>query len=122
MFLGIIALMNVGNRNAPKLYSEIEKHWSTLKKQGQRVLYKKGQVLFYEGHYLLGLYLLLKGKVNFLKDEQLCESSHRMNLGKRPLIGLDFLLPFSPACCTAVAQEACEVIFIPRSLLLPYEK
>lgn len=101
---------------------EIKKKWPKLEKKGQKILYKKGQVLFYEGHYLYGLYFLLKGKVEFVQKDHVCSTDHHVDLLNHQLIGLESFTNATPSCCTAVAQEACEVLFIPKSVIFPFTK
>src|SRR5690348_8844900 len=80
--------------------------------------YKKGQVLFKEGAYSKGIYILRKGKVKIFKSNQQGFESivyiYRKGdyFGYRPLLGND------PHPVTAAAMDNVVVSFLPKEAFM----
>ncbi len=100
------------------ILSSLKGHWGHLLKEGQELTFKKGQVLFYEGHNPYGLMVLRSGKVSFQEGADPCRGEHMVPVAKGEVIGVEPFFSESPYCCTCVATEDCRVTFIPKSLLL----
>lgn len=86
---------------------------------GGEMHFKKGHVLFYEGHKPLGLYVLTGGEIALSrllidgKKEDLTNES-------KDIFGLYHLLTNTPHCAMAVAKSDVKTIFIPKSILLDF--
>lgn len=102
-----------------KIVSVLREHWGELLETSQDMAFSKGQVLFYEGHYPYGLFVLVSGSVSFSKGGVPCRNSHLWRSPKGEVIGVEALTSDLPSCCTSKATEDCAVIFIPKSRLLP---
>ncbi len=76
--------------------------------------YKKGQVIFYEGNHVNGLYCIYQGKVKLSKlgedgKEQIVRFAKASDL-----LGYRSLLSDEPYHATATAMEDCYVCILPR--------
>ena len=110
----------------PKRFKD---EWKHLLKDGQPFSFKKGQVLFYEGHHPYGLFVLQSGDVKFSKEEeegfpleegdrcQGCMEEHSPVLSKGRVLGLTPFFEGAPYCCTCTAKEDCRGIFISKTQL-----
>ncbi len=97
----------------------VAKNWSDLLEGGQLLQFSRGQVLFYEGHYPYGLFVVQKGKVRFTKDGRLCRENHVWKAPEGRVVGAEAFFEEMPYCCTCTSQD-CEAIFISKTQLLPY--
>lgn len=50
-------------------FSKVKKYLANLVQAEERVNYKSGQVLFYEGHKPYGIYVLRKGRIRLFKKK-----------------------------------------------------
>lgn len=100
------------------IISTLSEHWGELLKASQEMTFSKGQVLFYEGHYPYGLFVLLSGDISFSKNGQPCGESHLWKSPKGEVIGVESLVGESPSCCTSMAERDSTVVFIPKSRIL----
>lgn len=100
-----------------KTFSE---KWTSLLKNGQPLIFHRGQALFYEGHFPYGVYWIRKGDVKFTHrgrcsekhDQQSCESIHHQ------WFGFSELASSKPHCCTCEAETECEVVFVNKNQFL----
>jgi CRP-like cAMP-binding protein len=93
--------------------------WVGLCSRGDRLNFKKGQVLIYEGHVPFGVFVLKNGAVSFSSLQGNCPQSHVQEGSEGQIIGFEELLGATPYCCTCTAESDCEVIFISKTLVLP---
>ena len=78
-------------------------------------LFKKGQVLYYEGSPAFGVYCISEGKIKMVKsDGQGKETLLRLN-EPGDLIGFQQIFKSGLHDVTAIAMEETKVCFIPRS-------
>lgn len=103
-----------------KVISTLTEHWSDLLEGSQEMTFSRNQVLFYEGHYPYGLFVLVSGEVSFTKNGQPCRGSHLWKSPKGEVIGVESLTSDAPSCCTSTAVQDSKVLFIPKSRLLPF--
>lgn len=103
-----------------KIISALSEHWGELLKASEEMAFSRGQVLFYEGHYPYGLFVLLEGEVSFTRNNIPCRESHFWKSPKGKVIGLEPFVEDIPSCCTSMAVQDSRVIFIPKSRLLPF--
>jgi CRP-like cAMP-binding protein len=73
---------------------------------------RKGQVLFYQGHYPYGIFLIHSGRLE-LRDT-LQETVIPCGLGKGTLIGIDLLQTDLPYPYTGIATEDVEASFLDK--------
>lgn len=96
------------------LYARISGSLDCLAESGNCLHYRKGQVIFYEGHHPCGFYFLKKGKISFLAestpkgDKRPCRPHDR-------LLGLAHLISDTPYCATCTAAEDVDIFFVPKS-------
>lgn len=122
-----------GNFMTEDIVSKIEKHWEDLLSEGKSISFKSGQVLFYEGHSPYGVFILQKGRVKFRKREAEeapdslghdvsesdahCREAHGPELKKGRVLGVAPFIHNQPYCCTCVAAEDCQAIFVSKTQL-----
>jgi len=97
----------------------IKKKWNEKKLKGHRLTFKEGQVLFYEGHFPYGFYILNAGAVLFQCEGGLCSKSHHEFWGEKRVIGLEPFLKNIPYSCTCLADSSCELVFISKTECFP---
>lgn len=98
---------------------EIAGRLEDLLPQAGEIHYKKGHVIFYEGHHPYGFYILKKGEIIL---SRIAMNGARENLSYRtegPL-GLFHLITNTPHCATATAHNNVELLFIPKSVVLDF--
>lgn len=98
--------------------SELENQLPNLLSRGELIQFHRGQILFYQDHEPYGIYLIRSGKIKVSSNGENCEKSQVLNSSQGEIIGLDPLIQGTPFCCTGVAETECEVIFIPKTVLL----
>ncbi|MBI1909489.1 MAG: cyclic nucleotide-binding domain-containing protein [Deltaproteobacteria bacterium] len=98
----------------------LKTHWNELLKQGQPLSFRKGQVLFYEGHIPYGLFIVQSGKVRYTRESGSCRAEHHVSSSEGEVLGLSHFFEENPYCCTCTASQNCQVVFISKSQLLPY--
>ncbi len=98
-----------------KKSSTTKKQWDRLIAKGQTLSFKKGQVLFYEGHHPYGIFLLQSGEVKFTKQDTPCLREHFFSLPQGKVIGLKPFLEGRAYSCTCTALMDCRMLFIPKS-------
>lgn len=78
------------------------------------VVYRKGQVLFYEGHTPYGLFVIQEGQVRLLRKEVVDKktSTH--------VPGFAHLVTQTPYCSTCVAETDVKAVFLPRTAIQQY--
>ncbi len=105
-----------------ELYREILVWLGSLVCKGQALSFRKGQVLFYEGHIPYGIYLVRSGIIAISSKQEECPPEVAGKIPQGEIYGLDAILQKHPFCCTGTAQTDCEAIFISRNLLEPMLK
>ena len=97
----------VAQCTACKAGPQSQHHFRKWVKEGELLHFKKGQVLFYEGHLPFGFFLLNKGTVlpPPMEDKTL---------------GLLHLLSGTPYCSTCTAASDIEVLFFPKTLVFSH--
>jgi CRP-like cAMP-binding protein len=116
-----------------KILTAMEQAWETLIGEGKKLAFKKGQVLFYEGHEPYGVFVLEKGAVIYNRKnengddivlsceddshDKICREHLVQSLSKGRVLGLGPFLKDQPFCCTCQANDDCEVIFISKTQL-----
>ncbi len=103
-----------------KILTALMDNWEDLFREGQHLLFRKGQVFFYEGHQLYGLFVLREGAVEFTRGNCHQDEEHRWNSPNGVVLGLRPFFDDSPSCCTCTACEDCQVIFISKTQLVPF--
>ncbi len=101
-----------------KTYGEVMTHLTELESRGETLHFKEGQILFYKNHIPYGFFQLKKGKVTLANSVL-----ETLSVGTDPdqllLIGLNHLLSKTPYCATCTAKTEVEVLFVPKSVILP---
>lgn len=97
--------------------NDLPPDWEDSIARGQPVYFKRGQVLFYEGHIPYGVFVILSGRVSLLEGQTPCLREHSHLSPQGPVYGLDAALEETPSCCTCLAEEDCRALFISKSLL-----
>ncbi|MBI2066455.1 MAG: cyclic nucleotide-binding domain-containing protein [Deltaproteobacteria bacterium] len=92
-------------------------HWEDLVRKGEELVFRKGQVLFYEGHQPYGVYVVKSGEFSFAKEGVPCRGSHVDKVGSLKVLGLHDFFNGKPFCCTCTATADCRLIFLSRSQL-----
>lgn len=99
-------------------YCQIKRKLTYLISKGSLIHFKKGQVLFYEGHLPCGFYLLKKGEVSLFHT---CTNGPSKEDSEQDrLLGLVHLLSNTPNCFTCRAEDNVQVIFFPKVLVLEF--
>ena len=96
----------------------LKSHWEDLLKNGQSLVFKKNQVLFYEGHMPYGVFVLQSGRVHFDQAKNACHDN--VNVIPGQAMGVESFCRDEPYCCTCVADEDCKVVFLSKTQLMPY--
>lgn len=104
-----------------KVLEEILKQMSEILSQNDPLHYKKGHIIFYEGHNPLGFYFLKKGEIA-LSRTGLQEDQEIISTFNNGPFGLFHLLTNTPHCATATAKTNVEVFFVPKSVVLYFFK
>lgn len=104
-----------------KMLREVLNQWEKLLPQGGIMHFKKGHVLFYEGHNALGFYILKKGQM-MLSRIAMDGKREPLQTFEGELFGLFHLLTNTPHCATATAKSDVEVFFVPKSVVLDFLK
>lgn len=100
------------DKAAEKSYKLISSSLSKLASQGTSLCYKKGQILFYEGHLPFGFYNLKKGVVSLFYT--CAHGPSRTKPQRDKLLGLVHLLSNTTNCSTCRAEGDVEVIYFPK--------
>lgn len=108
-------------QNEKKFLSELEKKWPCLKKQARPISFRKGQVLFYEGHSPYGLFLLLKGELRFLHHGKTCSEKHYWNFQDTQILCLKSFLKNSSYTCHAYLLSDADFLFLSKTEFLSEE-
>ena len=80
--------------------------------------YRKGQALFYQGHYPYGIFLIHSGRLEL--HDQRKEIALPFELGKGMLIGYELLQTEAPYPYTGIVAEDLEASFLDISLFLEW--
>lgn len=94
-----------------------ESQWNEAIARGQPLTFHKNQVLFYEGHLPYGIFLVRSGKVALSSGGEIC-AAESWSAPQGKIFGISHVVSGSPFCCTGVAAEDCEVVFISKSRLV----
>ncbi|MBX7148693.1 cyclic nucleotide-binding domain-containing protein [bacterium] len=83
-------------------------------KNGLKLTFRAGQILFYEGHEPNGAFFILSGKVLLKKAPR-----RKQKMMDAPVwLGFEHVIDGSLYCVTAEAIDKVEAIFIPRKVVL----
>lgn len=99
-----------------KRYNRLRDSLDRMMRDGNPVHYRKGQVVFYEGHHPCGVYFLKKGKVSL--NESAAGGDTKIHPTADKLLGLMHLLSDTPYCSTCTAEDEVDTIFIPKATVL----
>ncbi len=115
------------------IVAKIEQHWEKLLGEGKSISFKSGQVLFYEGHSPYGVFVLQRGYVRLMKrgstdapdslghevaeDDDHCREKHVHALKHGRVLGVAPFIHDQPYCCTCLAKDDCQAIFISKTQL-----
>lgn len=101
----------------------LQSHWKDTIKGTSVVDFKRGQTLFYEGHYPNGVFVILSGELHFEKGNS-CKSAeeHYSKIDQGKVVGLSQILSDTPSCCSCIAVTDCKTIFISKTLFDPILK
>lgn len=105
--------------NERDLQQQLATRWERLLEEGELLTFRKGQVLSYEGHHPLGVFVIRSGKVAFTQKGVACGEKHTWSSPKGDVIGLEAVAKEEPLCCTATAKSDCKVVFLSRKLITP---
>ncbi|OGQ05833.1 MAG: hypothetical protein A2W61_06885 [Deltaproteobacteria bacterium RIFCSPLOWO2_01_44_7] len=107
-----------------KVTKEVQIHLDDLIPQGGVMHFKKGHVIFYEGHHTYGFYTLKKGEIALSRVGMEGKNEHLpISAGYRNgLFGLFHLLTNTPHCATATAKTDVEIFFVPKSVIIDFLK
>ena len=101
-----------------KAYNHLCNSLDRLINDGNPVHYRKGQVIFYEGHHPCGFYLLKQGRVSLKESE--AGARPKMHPTEDKLLGLVHLLSETPYCSTCMAEDDVDVVFIPKAAVIQH--
>jgi len=105
---------------ADDISHHIHSRWKDLIQEGQMLVFGPDQILFYQGHFPSGVFVLGKGKLALEKVDGGVLNSDVVEGEHKPIIGLDYLLTQSPYPFTAKTLTKSEVCFISKSLIFNY--
>ncbi|MFH1016928.1 MAG: cyclic nucleotide-binding domain-containing protein [Pseudomonadota bacterium] len=80
--------------------------------------YRKGQVLFYQGHYPYGVFLIHSGRLELLDHQR--EVLLPFDLGKGMLIGYELLQTEEPYPYTGIVAENLQASFLDKTLFFDW--
>lgn len=98
--------------------SLLDKDWSKLKKHARLISFRKGQVLFYEGHYPYGLYFLIQGKIKFIHQGKNCSEDHYTDFKNTQILCLKSFLKNLSYHCHAYLLTDAEFLFLSKIEIL----
>ncbi len=106
-----------------KMEVALQSQWSSLRRDGKELKFRKGQILAYEGHIPYGIFVLTSGSLEFShadhQGEHPCEGQHLVSMSLGQIFAMEQFFSDSPLCCTCRAATDCTVIFISKTQLLP---
>lgn len=102
--------------NVSRTGQELISEWSEFVNNGSLIGFKKGQILFYKGHFPYGVFVLLSGRVKLVHETEARVEEIYYLLKNEPF-GLDLIVLDQEYPCVAIAEEDTKVLFIPKSLL-----
>lgn len=98
-----------------KKIDKFEKQWKDFLSTGQVIKLKKGQIVFYEGHFPCGVFILLSGKVAILSQED--QEQDEIMIPLYQTIGIDLMLTGQPYPFTAVCKTDVITLFLSKTIL-----
>lgn len=101
------------------MLKKIGEHLEEIVSQGGELHFKKGHVIFYEGHKPYGFYLLKKGTIT-LSRFLMNNDKEELVGGEQEVFGLFHLLTNTPHCAMAVAKTDVVALFIPKSAVIQF--
>lgn len=104
-----------------KWMGKVREHLDALIQKSGEVHYKKGQILFYEGHYPHGFFVVKKGEVSLFQTT-LFGNHKDLESTQDNVLGLYHLITNTTHCATAQATTNVIVTFIPKSLVIDFLK
>ena len=97
-----------------RLQSEIYNFWKLLICSGKIVHFQKENTVIYENHMPLGIYILTRGSIELLKENE-PEFCKIILPDKHPIIGMDFLLADLPYPYSAIAKSDVLLCFLSKA-------
>ena len=94
------------------------KEFRLLKQEMQRLEVKKGKIIYKEGNYSKGIYILRKGKVKIYQTNKEGKEQIVYIYKKGEVMGYRPLICEEPHPVSAAALEDCVISFIPRTYFL----
>ena len=102
--------------NKPVPFREIEKHLANLVQAEERLDFKTGQVIFYEGHQPYGVYVLRKGRVRLFQRPEEGDEKLIQIIEAGYVFGEESFLEDKPYEFSAKAETDISVSFFSRTV------
>lgn len=100
-----------------KMLKAVEGRLESLLEGSGEMHYKKDQVIFYEGHYPHGFFVLRQGEITMSRTTIQGETED-LTIPAKKVFGLFHLVTNTPHCATAHAKTSVVVSFVPKSSVL----
>ena len=101
-------------------YALIKSNLELLKAQGEKLSFRPGQMLFYEGHNPCGFFVVTRGSVVLEKEGVPCGSPSASGQAWDGIIGLCQLMAGAPYMVSCKARDEVELLFYSKAWLLHY--
>lgn len=95
-------------------FHKVKKYLANLVQAEERVNYKPGQNLFYEGHKPYGIYVLRKGRIRLFRKKNGGEELLKI-IEPTQILGESEFLESRPFDCSAKAETDISVSFFSRA-------
>jgi CRP-like cAMP-binding protein len=95
-------------------FYRVKKYLASLVQAEERVHYKPGQALFYEGHQPYGIYVLRRGRIRLFKKKNSGEELIKI-VEPTQILGESEFLESRPFDCSAKAETDVSVSFFSRA-------
>lgn len=92
---------------------DLSAHWKEMIKESALVEYKKGQVIFYEGHVPFGVFIFVSGKVSLQTKSKDAAKAAPLNVP----VGVDAFFDKTPYPYTAEAVTDVKAYFLGSSII-----
>jgi len=100
---------------------ELEKKWDELKSEAHSLSFRKGQILFYEKHLPYGLFLMLRGDLQFRHRGKACSEKHFWNFRNYKILCLESFLNKTPYACNSLVLSDADFLFLSKTEFLSEE-
>lgn len=95
-------------------FHKVKKYLANLVHAEERINYKPGQVLFYEGHQPYGIYVLRKGRIRLFKKKNGGEDLLKI-MEPTQILGENEFLESRPFAYSAKAETDASISFFSRA-------